>query len=379
MFDPEALGEPWPSAAHDPLFLAGRDAILAVQPSLQRLTQECGQAGAADNIDYFLTQPYTGGKRPHLLLFQRSEAGAHQLEGAVLVHQYRLAGLPLKVFVTEDDGGERNVLGPAHTRSALAIRAAKFLLRSQGAHMVVLSLQNAAFRLGSGTSPHPPLQWAFRRRTLLRRLPLLDSYQQTLNTLGPHTRRNFRLFRRRAMGAYACSFVPRAGLSEADFIALNARCDYPVPLRVAQWRYRSVHAVAGGVLAGARSADGEWISMVGGRRSHGTFTIDWQMNRSDFARISPATLMRGFLMEHEVSEGTASLLFQGGTPHSMQSAFQPEHVVDLVGSATSLPATLLRRAARRVRRPENFLMQTLADNELAWHPDLLPGSATAAF
>ncbi len=355
--------------AVDPLIVTGREAILKVQPRLQRLAVQCGQAGAADYIDYFLTQPYTGGKRPHLLLF-RGAPSAEQLEGAVLVHQYRAMGMRLGIFVTEDIGGERNVLGAADVRSGLAIRAAKFLLQNCRAHMVVISVQNGAFNPAPDATPNSRLQWAVRRRTLLRRLPLLDSYHATLNTLGPHTRRNFRLFRRRALSAFGCSFVPQAALREEEFIALNARCDYPVPLQVAQWRYRSVHAVSGGVLAGVRSADGDWISMVGGRRSHGTFHLDWQMNRSDFARISPATLMRGFLMEHEVSEGTASLLFQGGTPHSMQSAFESENVVDLVGAATSLPATLLRRIAGRVRRPDNFLLGTLADSDLVWHSDV---------
>ena len=280
------------------------------------------------------------------------------------MHQYRLGGVPLGVFVTEDIGGARNILAPAPMRSAIAVRAAKFLLHDWGAHLAVLSLEDGAFRPAPGDFEQ---HWAFRRRTLLRRLPLQSSYQATLNTMGPHTRRNFRLFRRRALGAYDCTYVPQAGLSEGDFIALNALCDYPVPLKVAQWRYRSVHVVPGGVLAGVQARNGDWISMVGGRRSHGTFAIDWQMNRSDFKRISPATLLRGFLMEHEVGLGTASLLFQGGTPHSMQYAFQPESVVDLVASAASLPATLLRRIARHLRRPENFLVETLADKTLEWH------------
>ena len=352
-----------------PRVLTGRAAIRGAQPRLQGLADRSGQAGAADYIDYFLTQPYTGGKQPHLLLFHGGAPGAEtQLEGAVLVHQYHALGVPLPVYVTEDTGGERNVLGSPETRSATALRAAEFLLRTRGAHLVLLSLQDAGFHPANppaGRQQAP--RWGLRRRTLLRRLPLLSSYEATLNTLGAHTRRNFRLFRRRALGAYGCTFVPQSNISEQDFIALNARCDYPVPLPVAQWRYRSRHTIPGGVLAGVQSAGGEWISIAGGRRYHGTFALDWQMNRTDFARISPATLMRGFLMEHEAASGTGSLLFQGGTPHSMQSAFRPEQVVDLVGSATSLPARLLLRLAERIPPRDNFLLQALAGGELEWH------------
>ena len=354
-----------------PRVLTGREAILRAQPQLQQLAKACGQAGSADYIDYFLTQPYTGRKTPHLLLFHTSGStdGAAMLEGAVLVHEYRMLGMRSGVFVTEDTSGERNILGPLEARSALAVRAATFLLRQRRAHVAVLSLADGSFH------PPPDLQdaqehWGCRQRTLLRRLPLMSTYQATLDTLGAHTRRNFRLFRRRAISTHACTFVPEVALSEAEFIALNSRCDYPVPHRVARWRYRSVHAAQGGVLAGVRASNGDWISMVGGRRYHGTFAVDWQMNRSDFARISPATLMRGYLMEHEAMRGTASLLFQGGTPHSMQSAFRRERVADLVGSATTLTARVLRQVARRIGRAENFLLETLAGSDLQWESDI---------
>lgn len=356
----------------EPLVLSGREQILTVQQDLQQLAAASGQAGTADSIDYFLTQPYTQGKTPHLLLYRRAgaEAGSSHLVGAALVHQYRTPGLPLPVFVTEDTAGERNFLAPAELRSALALSVARFLITARGARLVVLSLKDAQLRPAPLEPGQPLWHWALAQRTLRRYLPLQRSYEATLDTLGAHTRRNFRLYRRRAERDLQCVFFPQAELTEAEFLALNDHFDYPVPLHVAQWRYRSTQTASGGVLAGLKGADGQWLSLIGGRRYGDTLAVDWQMNRTNLAPFAPGTLMRGFLMEAEGARGTRMLLFEGGTPHPMQSAFLEEEVTDLVVSSSPLPRKLLQSALARRFRPGNFLVQTLASESLCWHPNL---------
>ena len=363
---------PWQPAGEPPLVLTGREQILTVQQDLEDLADACGQAGAADSIDYFLTQPYAQGKTPHLLLYRRPDTGdgGPRLAGAALIHQYRTPGLPLPVFVTEDTAGERNFLAPAESRSALALSATRFLMSTRGARLVVLSLKDAGVHPAPRDPVQPRRQWAYAQRTLRRYLPLHENYQATLDTLGSHTRRNFRLYRRRAESTLNCVFVPQAKLTEPEFLALNEHFDYPVPLHVAQWRYRSTQTAAGGVLAGLKGADGRWLSFVGGRRYGGTFAVDWQMNRTDLAPFAPGTLMRGFLMENEGARGTGMLLFEGGTPHPMQSAFLQENVTDIVASSSPLPLKLLQSYLARRLRPGNFLVQTLAAENLRWHANL---------
>lgn len=353
----------------------GRQAILSLQPLLVELARVSSQVGAADYIDYFLTQPYMGGKIPSLVLLTStttrsiSNLGQSDVLGAVLLHEYQLSGIPLNVFVTEDYAGERNVFAPAAIRSAVALRAVEHLL-SRGAHLVVVSLKDADFgaeisspRLNAKPST---FSWSTAQRILTRRLPLGISYDATLATLGAHTRRNLRYYRRRAEDQLQCTLVPDAQISEEQFIALNRICSYPTPDFVSRWRYRTAHTVPGCLFAGIRSQAGDWLSVVGGRRCHGTMSIDWQMNQTRFFNLSLSTVMRSYLIEHEISQGSRTLLFEGGTPHSMQLSFLPDHVVDLVGARNSVPARLLRHHASALLPTNSFLRQVLSRTDLVW-------------
>ncbi len=93
------------------LTITGLDPIVAAQPLLQQLAERSSQPGAADYLHHFLTQPYMGGKVPHLLLLTTEPARtvqdlpASHLLGAVLLHQYRVARVRLPIFVTEDLAG----------------------------------------------------------------------------------------------------------------------------------------------------------------------------------------------------------------------------------------------------------------------------------
>ncbi len=356
------------------LSLIGRPDILSAQPLLVELAERSSQPGAADYIDYFLTQPYTGGKIPHLLLLcaDRVNSAAalksSELLGAVLLHEYQIARVPLRVFVTEDYAGERNVLAPAPTRSAVALRAAAHLLQ-RGAHLAILSLQDAAFEQESPFRPGVPgATWSTARRTLHRRLPLAASYDATLATLGSHTRRNLRYYRRRAEDQLQCQFVAAAHIGEDQFVALNRMCAYPTPEFVAHWRYRTATSLPGGVFAGIRSASGDWLSLVGARRSHGTTWIDWQMNQTRYPSLSLSTVLRSYLIEHEIAAGSRTLVFEGGTPHSMQISFTPDYVLDLVVARNSIPAKLLRHLSGAVLPKKNFLAETVSRPDLIWRP-----------
>jgi len=275
---------------------SGRQAIQQQLPALIDLGRRSRPPGAAEYLPYFLGQPYTGGKIPHLLLFyappnpSEPARGTGTLIGAVLVHEYRRFHTSLGLFVTEDYGGERNIIAAQELQSDLALHAAEYLLRSH-AHLVLISLRDGVFRAagtgkslcgaGSGRWLHTSSS-----RTLKRRLLLARDYDGTLATLGAHTRRNLRAYRRRAEAALGCSFVPCAEISETEFLALNGVCAYPTPEFVASWRYRTARSQPGGVFSGLRAQDGRWLSLLGGRRAGDTLSIDWQLNRVEFESLS---------------------------------------------------------------------------------------------
>lgn len=274
------------------------------------------------------------------------------------------------MFVTEDYGGERNIIAAQELRSDLALQAAEYLLRSH-AHLVLISLRDGVFRAaGTGKSLCGAGSGRWLRtsssRTLKRRLLLAPDYEGTLATLGAHTRRNLRAYRRRAETALGCSFVPCVELSEIEFVALNGVCAYPTPEFVASWRYRTARSLPGGVFSGLRAQDGRWLSLLGGRRAGDTLSIDWQLNRVEFESLSLSAVMRSYVIEHECREGTRALLFEGGTPHSLERSFTPDRVTDLIAARRSLQGFGLRQWVGRFLPPPHFLARALTSPDLRW-------------
>ena len=122
----------------------------------------------------------------------------------------------------------------------------------------------------------------------------------------------------------------------------------------------------GSLFFGLRAANGQWLSLVGGRTHHGITHIEWQMNRADMPAYSLSTAMRYHLLEHEVARGTNRIFFIGGTSHSMRSALVPFRVVDLVVVRSRLPRWLMRRLSRASAIRTNFVGAMLASDTLEW-------------
>src|SRR3982074_2731383 len=99
--------------------LAGRVKILRLRSVLRNLSESCGQAGAADYLEYFLTAAENLKKTPYLvLLASRSDLSVFELRpsdlwGAGLVYEYRLLGFGSSLFTAGDYNGNRAVIAPA--------------------------------------------------------------------------------------------------------------------------------------------------------------------------------------------------------------------------------------------------------------------------
>ena len=365
--------------------IRGREAILGLHGALVELCARCGQTGAMDYLEYFLSVPNTAAKRPHLVLLSAAaEDGRELLTGAVLMQEYTMAGVGLKVYVSDDVAGERTVVAPAGSRTRAAAMAAEWMMREAGARVVLLSYKEDE-PLCAGDAAGLGLEgthqrggrwlWARREREMTRHLPLLDSTEATFAMLGKHTRRNLRYYRRRAEADLGCRFVPEVELGREEFLAILRACSYPVPARMALWRYRALEGLPGRLFAGVRAANGDWLSLIAGRRHHGVTEIDWQVNRAGLPGYSLSTVMRAYLLEDEIARGTRELYFEGGTPHSMRHSFLTHRVKDLIVMRQSLPALLLRRFARRLLPETNFLAQTMAEPGLEWRPGVAEGGA----
>ena len=347
--------------------IRGHENVLAFHETLSDLAERCGQSGVMAYLPFFLSACRFTAKIPHLLLLPDS---AGELQAAVLLYEYGIGRLSSGIFVPADNCGERTVLAPEPLRSLFAWQAAEYLI-DRGAHLVLLTLRNGDFPSPDSTAS--PRQrpssrtCATRRRIVLRALRIESTFDKTVAGMGSHTRRNLRYFRRRAESEFGATFVPEAALSESEFLALNRRSLYPFLPWVVKWRFRYARKLPGSVFAGLRAKDGTWLSMIGGRRLNGTIYVDWQMNLKDFPAFSIGTALRAYLLEHEIARGTQMMTFEDGTPHTMNRAFVPENVTELLLARPSLSPNILRSLAARCPLKRNVLASTILDDALTWH------------
>lgn len=341
----------------------GHKNVLALHETLSDLAERCGQSGVMDYLPFFLSVCRLWGKVPHLLLLPDS---AGEPQAAVLLYEYGLGRISSGIFVPADLCGERTVLAPERLRSMIAWQAAEALL-DRGAHLVFLSLRNGDFTSLHRAATHT---CATRQRIALRTLPIASSFDATVAAMGSHTRRNLRHYRRLAESELGATFVPEANPSESEFLALNRDSLYPVFPWIAKWRFRNARGLRDSVLAGLQTADGSWLSLIGGRRRNRITYLDWQMNVKAYPALSIGTAMRAFLIEHEVARGSLLLTFEDGTPHSMNRAFVPENVCDLLLARPSLSPNVLRNLAARMPLKSNVLAATIRENTFVWHSPL---------
>ena len=358
--------------------LRGRVEILRLRHVLGVLSESCGQAGAADYLEYFLTATENLKKTPYLVLMaSRSDVSAFELRpsdlwGAVLVYEYRLLGFGSSLFTASDYNGNRAVIAPAKLRRQVSAAVCRFLM-DRGAQIVLLNLEpgspdSCQICFEGAMAGNTKRWWGTQRREVGASIALYRTFDATLARMGKHTRRNMRYYRRKAEAEIGCSFMADARnmLTMAHLLELNYASTHPVPRSVLERRCQTTRSMDGFFCVGLSRADGQWISLLGGRRHRGVTEVDWQMNRGGLAKYSVGTVIRSYLIEHEIAIGMQRLFFEGGTPHSMRHSFLSEEAMDIVVMNRSLPVILLRSIARWLRPEKNFLLQTLMSPAVKW-------------
>ncbi|HTH54096.1 MAG TPA: hypothetical protein VL495_09105, partial [Edaphobacter sp.] len=281
------------------------------------------------------------------------------------------AGCRAGVFATDDTTGRRNLMAAADRRSSIAFKAVRELMR-RGAHTVLVSFQHEAETVdpalvsllgGVPTGTH----WASRERETQGYLPLRKDFEESIAPMGKKTRINLRYYRKMVENELGARFAPEASISREDFLELNRASAFAVSDETAVWRHESLKLLAEPVLAGIKDRDGRWISMAGGRRFNRWLEVHWLMNRNDLPAYSLSTVIRAYLIDNEAALGSERIYFQGGTIHSIRSAFQAEKVTDLVVMRRALRAPM-RLFVERMLPEDNMLRQVLLDKELEWRP-----------
>jgi hypothetical protein len=361
-----------------PLVVRGAKAILRLHPLLVDLCLRSSQPGCCQHLNYFFSLPFERNKTPYLLLFvarpglTSQTVVASDLVAAVLTYEYNLWRFHTRVFSTTDIIGRRTVIGPPTLRSQIAVLATQFLL-DHGAEISLISYQHET----SSLEPQQPRMlssqklnyvWTSQQRDYFAYLSLKPNFEATLQNLGKRTRSHMRYYRRRAERDLQCTFVPDVSISRDDFQRLNRLCAFPVTDEVSAIRYDACRNCPNSFLSGLRDQQGQWLSIVGGQRNHDFIEIYWQMNLDSLPAHSIGTVMRSFLIEHEISRGARRLYIEGGTPHPMHFSFEREIVSDVLVRRKSIYGALVARSAKYLlkQHPKHFLSQLLVNKSLQW-------------
>ncbi len=365
----------------------GREAILKAQPVLAELARRCGQSGEPDSLPYFLSTPDAMKKTPYLLLMRDTWSDA--IDGAVLIFEYRTWLGGTRVFSTADATGRRTVIAAPECRARMAAVVARMLLE-RGAQVVHIAFSEThtgpefwdgawkeapaaglsrtaiASELQRGVRDGTGFEWMLTEQEMPLYLPLYRTFDRTLARIGQRTRSNLRYYRRRSELDLGCRFVAEVEISREDFLAFNRECTYAVTDELAAWRFETLRTLPNTMLRGVADRSGRWLSLVG-MRGNGRFVeIDWQMNRADLPLYSLSTVMRSYLIEHEIGRGTTRLYIEGGTPQPIGRSFLKERVAELTLKRRSAYVWLLARFAGRVVPAKNRLARILADPDARW-------------
>ena len=350
------------------LVVRGREQVLAHHRLLANLAKQCESPAVLSYLTLCLLMqhPDFGSKMPCLLL--RLDAHGEAI-AAILLNEYTIKGLPTGVFVPFDPDGEWNIVAPRGLKSRVAAHAAEFLLRHRRNHIVVLTQPGDNDPISSGFDRRllpPGFTCGVQRRTILRALPLAATFDQTLAPMGAHTRRNLRAARRRVERELGARLVPQAELSEAKFLEVSRASQYHLDDAVARWRWHQYRSAPGTFLMGLRTADGGWLSLLGGRREGSVTRVDWQRNLLKHKALSLSTAMRAFAIEHEIHEGMGELRFEQGTSHSMHNAFVAEPLVDVLVARRLLRPGIFTEVLPRLLPKGSVLASLLAERGFSW-------------
>ena len=341
--------------------LRGAGGIIRARAMLREFAAACGQQEAISDIHYYLDKPGLLSRTPVLVVLRRSMDGAEQVAAAVLLFQYKIAGIPLGVYTSNDRSGRRTVISQPEDRVTMATQAAKYLF-DRGANCVMLSLRSDGLAPES-TPAHASgdVSWIFRQREIPDYLPLRTTYDETLAHIGKRTRTHMRYYRRRAEDLLHCSFHPELTIDEDELLSFNHQCMYPVSDQVAAWRLRALQYFERPILMGLRDGDGRLLSVLGGRRLGVESDLLWQMNHRDLEGQSLSLAMRTYFIEHEISQQARRVYLDGGSSHSLCHSFARGTITDFAVIRRTPLSFLVRKIARSLIPVDNDLGRLLTE------------------
>jgi hypothetical protein len=157
------------------------------------------------------------------------------------------------------------------------------------------------------------------------RMRLPATFEDFLGTLGRHTRRNVRYYTRKARAA-GIEFVPSLTREEyqAAVDRLNTKGTFGAdPSHLARdERILALHSRVQRV--GLRASDGSWVAILCGFTQGHRFHLLTQLNDTRYESLSLSIVLRGYTIEHLITNGMTELQFMGGTSLSFGRFCPPQ-------------------------------------------------------
>jgi hypothetical protein len=307
------------SALVESALVDSKDELDRLTPAIRTLAADTMQQDDTTGLpDYFLPR-VSQSHRPRVVVCY--EQG--RLVGVVYTEELLFAGCPTGWVFGGDRMGRGLVLASSEREAEVIATACEHLL-ANGVHALRLSWRSTGNeRLPVLRLHRPGLQvWC---KSEIRPhgdwLHLISDggsdYQSFLNRLGPHTRRNLRYYRRRAEEE-GFRFVPDLSLNayESAIASLNWRPESP-ELQELQERDHRFFTYFGEhssppVLVGLAAPDDRLVSVAAGVRAGNHLHLLSQFNDESLPSISPSLVLQGYLIEHLIAQGVASIHFVNG-------------------------------------------------------------------
>jgi hypothetical protein len=279
-------------------------------PAIQELRRRCNQHDdVTTDPNYFIATSAQTDKNVAAIVFGPKS----RLEACVYVTEHSRLGTGLGLWRGGSPAGDGLVIGHEPDRLQYLNLAIQFLLSRWRTFAIGLSVKaelNDCLKLMGPENDYR----LFRAQSANRRLLLKPTYEATLASMGPRTRRSLAAKRRKLEQTTQVRFLPslEPALALEALLALQSSSQ---PRRSRDYYYARFCLLrdnADFFSMAIRLPAGEWLSILTGWRQNLTTYVDFQVNNRYFKKESLSAVMRAFLLEHEINLKQQEIDFVGG-------------------------------------------------------------------
>lgn len=326
----------------------GNKQLKSFLAEIRHLRRECGQEDDLTvDPEYFIAANTLADRKCAAVLIRRDR----KLEACVLFYEHCKFGVGLGLLRGGDYIGESLIVGPEVLRVHYAHLASLALLKRWGIHGVSLSIKAplaSCIEIMGPASNHR----RFSGSEVRHKLPLKDTYEGMLASLGPRTRRSLAGKRQQLEKSTSVKFVPVLEPDQALEVMLGLEAK-TMPQRIKPFfhaRYGLLRTHSGFFSMGMRLPEGPWLSLVSGWRRSGVTYVDIQMNDMHYKKESISAVMRAFLLEYEIGLGQKMLNFVGGSSLLLRRYCEPiEPCTEMFFWKPCLQSKFFELVAKRVK------------------------------